>query len=80
MKFRYRVMFLALGAFILGCGWTLLIKYGVFPFLNHKMQPVYPIGVVIIGVILMALAFLPNDLEVKGDPKSPSVLRIKKFR
>ena len=80
MKFRYRVVFLALGAFILGYGWTRFIKYGVFPFLNHKMQPVYPIAVIIIGIVCMAMAFLPYHLKIERDPKSPKVLRFRGLR
>lgn len=80
MKFRYRVTLLALGAFILARGWTHYMDYGVFPYLNRKMQPVYPIAVVIIGVVCMALAFLPRHLKIERDPKLPRVLRIRKFR
>jgi hypothetical protein len=80
MKFRYRIMVFAFGGFILARGWTRYIDFGVFPVLNGKMQPVYPIGIVIIGIVCMAMAFLPNRLKIERDPKSPRVLRIRKFR
>ncbi len=73
-------MFLAFGGFVLARGWTRYVDYGVFPVLNGKLQPVYPIGIVIIGVVCMALAFLPNHLKIERDPKSPKVLRFRKFR
>jgi hypothetical protein len=80
MKLRYRVMLLAFGGFILARGWSRYIDFGVFPVLNGKLQPVYPIGIVIVGIVCMATAFLPNKLNLERDPKSPKVLRIRKFR
>lgn len=80
MKFRYRVMFLVFGGFVLARGWARYLDHGVFPYLNGKMQLMYPIGVVIIGIVCMALAFLPNQLKIERDPKSPKVLRMRKFR
>lgn len=79
MKLRYRAMFLAVGVFVSAYGWTRYVKYGVFPYLNRRMQPLYPIGVIAIGVVFAALAFLPNHLRIERDRKSRGVLRIKKF-
>ena len=79
MKFKSRARIFAAGLLIAAYGWTRYLKYGVFPYLNWKMQPVYPIGVIVIGVVFAALAFLPNHLSIERDPKSPRVLRIRRF-
>lgn len=60
MKLKHRIGIFAAGLFFLLYGLLKARQYGVFPYLNYWKQPVYPIGVEIGAVILMALACLPT--------------------
>src|SRR5215472_6174898 len=60
MKFKSRASLFFAGALIALGGYTMLQKCGIFPCLNWRMQPVYPAGVVVSGIVIAALAFLPS--------------------
>ncbi len=59
MKLKIRIGIFALGAFTFCYGLAQFHRVGVFPYLNMKMQPVFPVGTMIGGVLLILLAFLP---------------------
>ena len=60
MKLKHRLGLFVFGIFTSLYGLTRWQKYGVFPYLNRKLQPMYPAGVIMLGVVLAALAFLPS--------------------
>lgn len=59
MQIKYRVGLLLTGAFMVLYGAEAYHKYGIFPYPNIQRQPVFPVGVVIFGFILAAIAFTP---------------------
>lgn len=47
------------GVFLLFYGLMEYRRLGIFPYLNYKMQPVFPVGTTIVGGIFVLVAFLP---------------------
>ena len=60
MKLKHRIGIFTAGLLFLVYGLLKARQYGVFPYLNYWKQPVFPVGVEIAAVILMAMAFLPT--------------------
>lgn len=65
MKLKARTGLMAGGVFLLFYGLMEYRRLGTFPYLNYKMQPVFPVGTMIVGGIFVLVAFLPADRWVE---------------
>lgn len=60
MTLRARGGLLLTGLVVVLYGYAMLQKHGIFPYLNAKMQPVYPAGVIVFGIVIAAFSLLPT--------------------
>ena len=78
MKLKSRLLLIGLGIFFGVAGVARWHQYGVFPYPNDRMQPVFPAGVMMIGVFFVLLALTPGDWvfrRLKDKPPKARVLR-----
>jgi len=60
MTLKARAGLFLTGLAVVLYGYVMWHKHGIFPYLNSKMQPMYPAGVIAVGVVIGMLAFLPS--------------------
>lgn len=60
MQIKYRLGLLLTGLFIIFYGVMTYRKHGVFPYTSWQHLPVFPVGVVVVGFIIAAIAFMPR--------------------
>lgn len=61
MKLKHRFGLFAGGGVMLLYGFEVWQRYGVFPYRGlHYFQPVFPVGVIVVGLLVAILAFLPS--------------------
>ncbi|HET9836723.1 MAG TPA: hypothetical protein VFR84_00720 [Candidatus Angelobacter sp.] len=58
-KLKGRIGIFVLGAFCLGYGIVQLRAQGPYVYYSHRGLPVYPGGVIALGILLLVLAFVP---------------------
>ena len=78
-KLKNRAILVLFGAFLVWYGLAKLHHYGVFPYPNWIRQPVFPAGVVTLGILLIALGLFFSGEWVyrlfKSRRPQPHVLR-----
>lgn len=80
MKFKHRLLIFVLGGFAAAYGIVQFQHSRGLPYLNRRMEPVLPAGVIVIGICVAAFAFLPSGTWVyrllkRGTRPQPHVLR-----
>jgi hypothetical protein len=59
-KTKARIAVFAAGLFIAVYGYLYFRAQGALPYLNSRGQPVFPGGVIVIGILLMVAACIPS--------------------
>jgi uncharacterized membrane protein len=60
VKLKHRIGIFLSGALLVFAGLGKFQQFGVFPYHDRWMQPVYPAGVIAVGLFVGLLAFLPG--------------------
>jgi hypothetical protein len=64
MKIKHRALLWGIGLFAILYG-GILLRFGVFGYLNGKVQPTYSAGTVGVGILLVLLGFLPSGINLR---------------
>ena len=73
--FKSRASVFLTGVVVLIYGLVKYQQHGAFPYLNWQSQPLFPLGVVGIGVVISTLACLPERWVSKWSATQPAPKR-----